>query len=78
MTVQELIRQLSAMPASAPVRVVYDGNVSLSDIPTIYLARNGCAMIVKDDDEPVYCTEWRPLGAPTEEEDMCWDVRSGY
>ncbi|AGC36181.1 hypothetical protein B7L88_gp107 [Rhizobium phage RHEph10] len=70
MKVQELIEQLTQLPADAEVAYIYDGMpYGLAD--NVWLARSG-TVIVASTDENVYRTEDRPAGAPTKDEDRYW------
>lgn len=72
MLVSELIEKLAEMPQDARIGTVWDGGVR-GDPDRIWLAQNGVVCIGHDDDV-VYSTEDRPVGAPTAEEHGYWTV----
>lgn len=73
MRVEELIEELKKMPQKAEVTHLWDGSLR-TDINIVYESKNGL-VVTSDFDMVCYYTKYRPINAPTEEEDAHWCTR---
>lgn len=75
MTVGELIKKLSALPQSAEVMHLWDGECRTT-IQHVYLSKTGVC-VTADNYEPAYSNEGRPVNAPSVKEKKVWHTPLG-
>ena len=59
------------MPQDAKVFTIYDGFCTV-DPDHVWLARGGNYVVMVDQNAPVYRDGDRPIGAPSEDDEMGW------
>ena len=72
MKVNRLIELLQLLPQNADATYLYDGFIR-PDVEHVLLSRDGRVLLACDE-EVVYETSDRPIGAPTSEEKPYWET----